>query len=91
MSQKKLEENIESILETVNFIKDTVVDIDERVEKIDERVEKVEQTQDSHTRQLTTIENDVKTGLDKRKQLEVRVHSVEKHLNIKPPMGTVSR
>jgi hypothetical protein len=33
---------------------------------------------DDHTRRLTTIENDVKSSLDKRLQLEVRVTNIEK-------------
>ena len=45
---------------------------------------------DDHTRRLNIIENDVKTGLDRRVQLEVRVGSIEKHLHVKPPAGTLS-
>jgi hypothetical protein len=35
-----------------------------------------------NTRDLAVIKNDVKTNLDKRLQLEVRVSSIEKHLGL---------
>jgi len=66
-----MEKNVESILETVIFIKD--------------KVEKIEKTVDDHTRDLNQIKKDVENGLDKRLQLDVRVHTVEKRLGIKNP------
>ena len=44
-----------------------------------------------HTRQLNDIHTDIKTMREKRLQPEVRVDNVERHLNIKPPAGTMSR
>jgi hypothetical protein len=38
----------------------------------------IQQTLDDHTRRLTTIKNDVKTNLDKRLTLEVRMTNIEK-------------
>jgi DNA repair ATPase RecN len=40
----------------------------------------IQKTLDDHTRRLTTIENDVKTNLDKRLTLEVRVTNIEKNV-----------
>ena len=39
----------------------------------------INETLDDHTRRLTTIENDVKQGLDKRLTLEVRVTNIKKN------------
>jgi chromosome segregation ATPase len=48
--------------------------------EIKETLDEHTQTLADHTRRLTTIENDVKTSLDKRLQLEVRVTNVEKKI-----------
>jgi hypothetical protein len=42
----------------------------------------VKATLADHTRDLNIIRNDVKTNLDKRLQLEVRVTAIEKHLGL---------
>ena len=76
---------------TKSDIKDmaTKSDIKDMATKSDIREIKI--TLADHTRQLSTIQNDLDIMRDKRLQLEVRTDAVEKYLGIKPPMGTVSR
>jgi hypothetical protein len=56
----------------------TKEDIAELKSTLDEHTK----TLDDHTRRLNVIEHDVKTGLDKRLTLEVRVTKIEKHLGL---------
>ena len=86
----KMEKNVETILETVIFIKEKVETmegtLDDHTKILDEHTKiHDEHTKilDEHTRDLNTIKTDVKTGLDKRKLLDVRVDSIEKHLGFK--------
>ena len=51
-------------------------------------IERLEAKIDTVDNKLGTFE---KHEVDKRLQLEVRVQAVEKHLHLKPPVGTTSR
>ena len=53
-----------------------------------EDVAAIAKTQDDHTRDLNIIKNDVKTNLDRRLQLEVRVDKIEKHLGLDKQIRT---
>ncbi|OGG80672.1 hypothetical protein A3A39_03190 [Candidatus Kaiserbacteria bacterium RIFCSPLOWO2_01_FULL_54_13] len=63
------DKNVESLIETVDFIKDNMSTKDD--------VDEIKKTLNEHTRDLNTIKNDLKTDVDKRKQLEVRVTRLE--------------
>lgn len=85
------------IQESLNFIiekmamKDDVVDIvreevrDIVKEEVSEALRPVEIKIDKLDTKLNNFENN---EIDKRKQLTVRMGNIEKHLNIKPPVGT---
>jgi hypothetical protein len=66
------------IQELSEFIRDHMVTKDDLKDELKAALEPITKTLDEHTRRLTTIENDVKTSLDKRLQLEVRVTNIEK-------------
>ena len=80
----KMGKSVETILETVIFIKGRVEamegTLDEHTEILAEHTKTLKdhtRILDDHTRDLNTIKNDVKTGLDRRKLLEVRVTKLE--------------
>ena len=73
MAKKKTE-----IQELSEFIRDHMVAKDDLKDELKAALAPIQQTLDDHTRRLTTIENDVKTNLDKRLTLEVRVTNIEK-------------
>jgi hypothetical protein len=80
MPNKKTE-----IQELSEFIRDHMVTKDDlkdelkaALEPIKKMLDEHSEILDDHTRRLTTIENDVKSSLDKRLQLEVRVTNIEK-------------
>ncbi len=50
-----------------------------------EDVSKLQETLNEHTRDLNTIKNDVKTNLEKRMKLEVRVTNIERHVGLPTP------
>jgi len=54
----------------------------EDLEEVNNTLDKHTKTLDAHTRDLNVIKNDVKTSLDKRMQLEVRVTNVEKKVGV---------
>jgi histone H3/H4 len=75
------------IQELSEFIRDHIVTKDALKDELAAALEPIKKTLDEHTeiladhtRRLTTIENDVKTSLDKRLQLEVRVTNIEKRI-----------
>ncbi len=53
-------------------------DLKDALEPITRKLDEHTKILDDHTRRLATIENDVKTNLDKRLTLEVRVSNIEK-------------
>ena len=69
MAKKKTE-----IQELSEFIRDHMVTKDD----LKDALEPITETLADHTRRLSTIENDVKTNLDKRLTLQVRVTNLEK-------------
>ncbi|HXK38533.1 MAG TPA: hypothetical protein VJ043_00370 [Candidatus Paceibacterota bacterium] len=79
----KMEKNVETILETVIFIKEKVETMEGTLDDHTKILDEHTKILDEHTRDLNTIKTDVKTGLDKRKLLDVRVDSIEKHLGFK--------
>jgi hypothetical protein len=66
------------IQELSEFIRDHMVTKEDLKEQLKAELDPIKETLADHTRRLTTIENDVKTSLDKRLQLEVRVTNIEK-------------
>ena len=66
------------IQELSEFIRDHMVTKDDLKDELKAALAPIQQTLDDHTRRLATIENDVKTNLDKRLTLEVRVTNIEK-------------
>ena len=89
------------VQESLDFIikhmptKDDVREIAREV--VEEALKPVKEKQTEHTKilsdhsgQLNQLQSDVNIIRDKRMQTDVRVHHIEKHLNIKPPIGTTA-
>ena len=62
----------------ITMLGDIVHLFGKRFDSVDEILNEHTKTLDDHTRRLNIIENDVKTNLDKRMQLDVRVTNLEK-------------
>jgi len=76
MAKKKTE-----IQELSEFVRDNMVtrkEFQEEIGEVNKKLDGHTTILNDHTRRLNVIENDVKTGLDKRLQLEVRVANLEK-------------
>ena len=92
MTKKKNEFDVEESLKFIIKKMATGSDIDELKKTLNKHTETLNnhtETLNNHTQQLNNIQTDLKTMRDKRMQLEVRVNHVEKHLHLKPPVGTV--
>jgi chaperonin cofactor prefoldin len=73
-SKKRGKKKRSEIQELSEFIRDHMVTKD----NLKDALEPIQKTLDEHTRDLDMIKNDVKTNLDKRLTLEVRVANIEK-------------
>ena len=73
-SKKRGKKKRSEIQELSEFIRDHMVTKD----NLKDALEPMQKTLDEHTRDLDMIKNDVKTNLDKRLTLEVRVANIEK-------------
>ncbi|KKW24130.1 MAG: hypothetical protein UY70_C0012G0007 [Candidatus Kaiserbacteria bacterium GW2011_GWB1_52_6] len=64
-------------MEVRTIVREELEELHTKVDLIDGKVDQVEETLEEHTRDLNTIKNDVKTNLEKRMKLEVRVNQLE--------------
>ena len=74
-----MEDNLRDLLETVNFIKEKMVTKEDLADALAESEGRLGAKIDRIDRRLTKFEED---EVDKRLQLEVRVHRIEKHLGL---------
>jgi hypothetical protein len=73
-----MDKNTKDLLEAVNFIKDHMATKDD-IAHLDGRIDKLDAKIDGLDTKLTKFEEG---EIDKRKQLEVRVTKIEKHLGL---------
>ena|SRR3989344_5494547 len=78
----------EDVREIVNEIVDEIVE--KKLEPVKKTLAEHTQILNDHTGQLNHLQSDMNIMRDKRMKLEVRSDAIEKHLNLKPPVGTVS-
>ena len=75
-----MDKNLKDLIDTVGFIKDNMITRDD-FERLETKVDGIEETLSDHSRDLDIIKGDVKSNLDKRMQLEVKVATLEQKVH----------
>ncbi len=83
---KSGQENKRDTQKSLSFIVDNMV-MNKDFDRLEKKVDSLEAKIDGVSNTLANFE---KHEVDRRLQLDVRVGSIEKHLNIKPTAGTIS-